>query len=192
MTRGLTSKQKAMICAIIAALVSAALLRVYLSSREATRVRLEAERTDEVLPHIVVHVKGAVKRPGLATLEAGSRVADAVEAAGGFSDESAAASTNLAARVNDGDEIIIGGRARASVGSAVNDKLQPGEKIDINAAPEVELQRLPGIGPTYAARIVELRNRRGPFRSAEEIMLVQGIGEVKFSRLKDFIKTGAK
>ncbi|OQA90211.1 MAG: hypothetical protein BWY28_00454 [bacterium ADurb.Bin236] len=84
MTRGLTSKQKAMICAIIAALVSAALLRVYLSSREATKVRLEAERTDEAIPHIVVHVKGAVKRPGLATLEAGSETKSSSEAAPAF------------------------------------------------------------------------------------------------------------
>jgi competence protein ComEA len=192
MTRGLTSKQKIMICAIIVALVSAASLRLYLSNREAERVRLEAERTDEVVSHIVVHVKGAVKNPGLATLEAGSRVADAVEAAGGFSDESASAATNLAARVNDGDEIIIGSRAGASGVSSGKDKLEPGEKIDINTANEDELQRLPGIGPAFASRIVELRNRRGPFRAAEEIMLVQGIGEVKFNKLKDFIKIGAK
>ena len=66
-------------------------------------------------------------------------------------------------------------------------KLAPGQKIDVNTAGAADFQRIPGIGPSYAARIVELRKQRGPFKKIEELMLVKGIGEGRFKRIKSYV-----
>jgi competence protein ComEA len=125
---------------------------------------------------VVVSVVGLVVRPGLVTLPSGSRVADAIEAAGGFLPEADPASVNLAAVVTDGQQIAVGVPGAASdVGGGAPDA-DPGGLVNLNTATVAELDGLPGIGPVLAQRIVDHRTSSGPFGSVEELDDVPGIG----------------
>jgi competence protein ComEA len=123
-----------------------------------------------------VSVVGLVARPGLVRLRSGSRVADAIEAAGGLLPEADPASVNLAAVVTDGQQIAVGVPGAASDGGggapAAGD---PGGLVN-NTATAAELDGLPGIGPVLAQRIVDHRSSSGPFGSVEELDDVPGIG----------------
>lgn len=192
MERVLTASQKLMIAAIVALLVGGAAVRLYYARAELARTKVKVQQLNEAAPALAVHVKGAVRSPGLVAMRKGARVQDAIEAAGGLADGADADAVNLAAFVKDGEEIYIpGGGGAASVSGAPAragvEKLKPGQKININKASAADLQRIPGVGPAFAARIAVLRERRGPFRTTEEIMLVQGIGESKYKKIKDFI-----
>ncbi|MCZ2127231.1 MAG: helix-hairpin-helix domain-containing protein [Anaerolineales bacterium] len=149
---------------------------------------------------ITVHVVGAVPRPGLYRLAEGARVQDAIDAAGGFlvsADENA---INLAALVEDGQQLKVPYRvgqeaASASANDEDNSLNLPGSEnpngggglIDINSATSEELQKLPGIGPTIAQRIIDYRAENGPFDTIEEIMDVSGIGPATFAQIEDLI-----
>ncbi len=195
MTRTLTTFQKTLIAAIVILLAAGAAARLYYSRAEYTRVKtvLKKEQMPEFL--LMAHVKGAVNKPRLVTLKKGARVKDAVEAAGGFAHGARRDALNLAAYVKDGEEIDVpggGGGAHAAGAEAAVQKLAPGQKIDINSANAEDFQKIPGIGPTYAARIVALRNQRGPFNDIEELRLVKGIGEGRFAKIKPFVTAAPK
>jgi competence protein ComEA len=140
---------------------------------------------------VVVSVVGLVVRPGLVTLPAGARVADAVAAAGGMLPEADPGSVNLAAVVTDGAQIAVGvpgaatgpdgGGAPAGGGSG------PGSRVDLNAATAAELDALPGIGPVLAQRIVDHRTRNGPFRSVDQLDDVPGIGPAIAAELAELV-----
>lgn len=149
---------------------------------------------------IVVDVEGAVERPGLVELEAGSRVGDAVQAAGGLSDDAVAASVNLAQRLEDGEQIVIAREEEmqdsglnaqsgaSSGGVAASQKGSAGSsKININTASAEELQQLSGIGPSLSQRIIEYRESNGRFSRIEDLQNVSGIGETRFASIKDKI-----
>jgi competence protein ComEA len=127
---------------------------------------------------VVVSVVGQVTSPGLVTLPTGSRVADAIAAAGGLLPEADPASVNLAAVVADGEQLAVGLPATvgAEGGPHGSAGLGGGGLLDLNTAGVAELDALPGIGPVLAQRIVEYRSRQGPFRSVEELDDVPGIG----------------
>ncbi len=125
---------------------------------------------------VVVSVVGQVVSPGLVTLPSGSRVADAIAAAGGLLPEADPASVNLAAIVADGEQLAVGLPGTAPDGTPAGAPAGAGELVDLNAAGVAELDALPGIGPVLAQRIVEHRSREGPFRSVEELDDVPGIG----------------
>ena len=151
---------------------------------------------------LAVHVAGAVARPGLYHLPAGSRVADALARAGGKLLRADLDRLNLAAKLADGQKILVprlgepvlptetasgqvgtmGGLAGESHGEA------PVEPIDLNTADLTALDTLPGIGPATARAIVEERARRGGFRSTRDLLRVPGIGEGRFARLKDRVR----
>lgn len=131
---------------------------------------------------IYVHVKGAVKNPGLYKLNRADRVNDAVLAAGGFTDSADTENVNLAAFVEDGSEIVI------PTGSS--DKSGEAGKININTAGKNELMSLDGIGEGYAQRIIDYREKNGAFLSIEQITNVRGIGSKQFERIKDYITVG--
>ncbi|HET9770632.1 MAG TPA: ComEA family DNA-binding protein [Acidimicrobiia bacterium] len=153
-----------------------------------------------VAPPLAVHVAGAVRRPGLYQLPPGSRVADAVQAAGGSLPRAHLDRLNLAARLVDGQKILVTLRGEpvppdatgpGTVGGAGPDPGAPGnlpEPIDLNAADLAALDSLPGIGPSTARAILEERNRRGGFRSTRDLLRVPGIGEGRFARLKDRVR----
>lgn len=134
-------------------------------------------------PMITVHVAGLVLRPGLVALAKGSRVADAVAAAGGLLPGAQTESINLAALVTDGEQIVVPGTGGDSpvVGSIGSGD----EKIRLNAATAAELDALPGVGPVIAERIVSFRDENGPFKTLEDLLDVPGIGEAKLAELRD-------
>ncbi|WP_440709621.1 helix-hairpin-helix domain-containing protein [Herbiconiux sp. YIM B11900] len=157
---------------------------------------------------ILVHLLGAVARPGVYELAEGSRVVDAVGLAGGFTETAEQASVNLARPLADGEQVRVlavgeaapagsagsagsGGSGAAAVGSrgggggagapAVS------APIDLNAATELDLDALPRIGPAMAARIVSWRTENGRFASVDDLLQVTGIGEKTLEGLRDLV-----
>ncbi len=141
-------------------------------------------------PDVIVHVAGQVAHPGLVRLPGGSRVADAVEAAGGVTRPRAADSVNLARLVVDGEQIVVGGSAGAggTGGASVPDPGTPGAPLDLNSATVEQFDSLPGVGPVIAGRIVEWRTVHGRFRSIEELAEVSGIGEAILANLRPLVR----
>ena len=131
---------------------------------------------------LVVDVGGKVRRPGLVRVAAGSRVADAIAAAGGALHPSDLATVNLAAKVTDGQLLLVGVPG-AGVGSASG----ASGPLDINAATADQLDALPGVGPVLAQRIVDWRTQHGGFRSVDDLQQVPGIGARKFADLKALV-----
>lgn len=153
---------------------------------------------------VVVHVVGAVLAPGVYTLPAGSRVQDAIRAAGGFSAQADSAAMNLAAPIQDGERLQVAvfsptatpaAPVRAPVVSigeengSVNSSATPGlaHPININTATQLELESLPYIGPATAQKIIAYRQAKGPFKKIEDIMNVSGIGQKTFDRIRPYI-----
>lgn len=135
-------------------------------------------------PDIVVHVTGAVQAAGVYHLEEGHRVMDAIEAAGGFTDDAASESLNLARVLTDGEQIVVPSvDDHAQEGSSKQESNTP-EKININNASVTQLQELAGIGPSIAKRIVEYREKYGPFAKTEDLKKVSGIGDKKFAAIE--------
>ena len=143
-------------------------------------------------PLVMVHVAGAVTRPGVLELAVGARVIDAVEGAGGALPEAHLDQLNLAAKVADGERVYVPRIGELSVtpadgGASAND---PGGGagnglLNLNTANQAQLEELPGIGPVLATAILEERERRGGFRSVNELRDVRGIGEKRFQDLRD-------
>ena len=132
---------------------------------------------------VTVYVTGAVRRPGVVTLAAG-RVEQAVEACGGATPDADLAKLNLAMPLKDGQHIIVPGAIAEEEAAGMTAAKADG-LVHINVADEKALEALPGIGPVMAKRIVEYRQQNGPFSSLEDLKKVRGIGEVKFSRLRE-------
>ena len=141
----------------------------------------------------VIHICGAVAVPGVYRLPAGSRVVDAVEAAGGLAEDAAERGVNQAAPISDGMQIVIPTLEEAEQGifspDGVMEENGSGKDglVDINTADAAELMTLPGIGQTRADAIVAYRQQNGKFQSIEDIMKVDGIKEGSFAKLKDRI-----
>jgi competence protein ComEA len=145
---------------------------------------------------VVVHVTGLVHRPGLVTLAAGARVADAVAAAGGVTKPRAADTVNLARPVVDGEQIAVGAAA-AGASRAVPPAPAPAgggqpmpaaTPVDLNTATVEALDALPGLGPVLSGRIVEWRAAHGLFRSVDELGEVVGIGPALVERLRPHVR----
>jgi competence protein ComEA len=136
---------------------------------------------------VVVSVVGLVVRPGLVTLPSGARVADAIEAAGGFLPDADPATVNLAAVVTDGQQVAVGVPAAADGEGAGPQPPGSGGPLNLNSATVADLDALPGIGPVLAQRIVDHRTSAGPFGSVEELDDVPGIGPVIAAELADLV-----
>jgi competence protein ComEA len=141
----------------------------------------------ETASTVVVSVVGLVARPGLVTLPPGSRVADAVEAAGGLLPESDPASVNQAAVVADGQQIAVGVPGAAAGPSGASSGAPPGGPVDLNTATASDLDALPGIGPVLAQRIVTYREQHGRFTAVEQLDDVPGIGPSIYDQLKTLV-----
>lgn len=145
---------------------------------------------------LTVHVTGAVATPGVLTLPAGARVADAVRAAGGLTADADPGGLNLARPVSDGEQIVVPvvvlpgtggpGAAPAEVGGATT----ADGRIDLNRATATELEELPGVGPVLAGRIVAYRDEHGPFTEVGQLREVSGIGERTFQSLAELVAVG--
>ena len=142
----------------------------------------------ETAATVVVSVVGLVARPGLVTLPEGSRVADAVAAAGGLLPAADPASVNLAAVVADGEQVAVGVPGAGTEGAVGPSTGAAGTgPVDLNAATAADLDALPGIGPVLAQRIVEHRERSGPFRTVEQLDDVPGIGPATYAELAELV-----
>jgi competence protein ComEA len=147
---------------------------------------------------VVVHVAGAVARPGLVRVVVGARVADAIDAAGGAVPNADLDRLNLAAKVADGERILVAvvgapgagaepaGAAAGGDGGAIGGP-GDGAPLNLNTATSEQLDALPGIGPTFAAAILRERERRGGFTSVDQLRDVRGIGEKRFADLENLV-----
>ena len=138
---------------------------------------------------VYVHVAGAVRRPGLYRLREGARVAAALDRAGGPTQKAELTGTNLAARVEDGQQVVVPVRGATPLAAAAPaTTAAPAGPISLATATQAQLEELDGIGPTLAARIIEYRDANGGFRSVEELGEVDGIGEVRLEALRKAVQ----
>jgi competence protein ComEA len=145
---------------------------------------------------VVVHVVGAVRRPGVQHLTAGSRVVDAVEAAGGAAPDADLGRLNLAAVLADGEQIYVLRTGEvpptplpaAAAPAGTGADAPPGPPVDLNQATADQLDALPGIGPATAAAIIATREEKGRFQSVDDLLDVRGIGDAKLADLRDRVK----
>ncbi|GAA5053568.1 competence protein ComEA [Thermocatellispora tengchongensis] len=136
-------------------------------------------------PSLIVHVTGKVRRPGVITLPAGSRVTDAVAAAGGVKKGATTGPLNLARRLIDGEQIVVGAPHTAAAQPPLTADSPPGAPINLNTATAEQLDTLPGVGEVLARRIVDYRESHGGFRDVAQLQDVSGIGDSKYADLKD-------
>ncbi|MCK9268548.1 MAG: helix-hairpin-helix domain-containing protein [Alkaliphilus sp.] len=141
---------------------------------------------------IVVHIEGGVEKPGVYELKKDSRVYDAINAAGGLLKDADRKRINLAKKITDEEYIYIANKDEEDIEIRYRDNLliptgtiENTNLININRANIIELKELPGIGDVLAGRIIEYRNEKGGFKSIEEIKNVSGIGDKRFSDIKD-------
>ena len=149
-------------------------------------------------PMLVVHVVGAVRRPGLLRLRDGARVADAVARAGGATGKAYLAGLNLAAPLVDGIQVVVPTRAAVGEGAAGSSAggglpAEPGAagalgpKLSLATATAEELEELPGVGPVTAQTIIDYRTEHGPFRSVDDLDAVPGIGPTRVEQLRELV-----
>jgi len=157
----------------------------------------------------IVHVVGAVRRPGVYELEPGARVIDALERAGGAGARADVAALNLAAKVMDGQQIVVprrgaaaggvagaaatpggaaGAGAVATPGGAAGTGAAAGPPIDLNAATAEQLDTLDGVGPATAQKIIAYRTEHSGFRSVDELAEVPGIGPKKLAAIRPRVR----
>lgn len=172
----------------------------------------EAKETNkENEENIVVHISGAVEQEGIVELKVNSRVADAIEKAGGLKDDANTNDINLAYVLEDGMKIYIPNKqeieekqtitkesgiieentaqetTQKTSQTTANKTNSNTKKVNINTALQTELETLPGIGPSIATKIITYRKENGYFKTIEDIKEVSGIGESKFNNIKDLI-----
>jgi competence protein ComEA len=179
-----------MVSGILFGLFVAALVWVVARNPTGTAVTLRPVPTDTP---IIVHITGAVPRPGVYALPEGARVQDAISAAGGFLAEAEKSGINLARALEDGEQLdipYVEGFTPVIATPPEEVFVPSSDLIDINTAATFELESLPGIGPTTAQKIVEYRETNGPFVSIEDIVNVPGIGPTTYDRIKDLITVG--
>ncbi len=151
-----------------------------------------ADATSPSSGSIVVDVAGKVRRPGIATLPLGSRVVDALEAAGGARPGAHLGGLNLARVLADGEQILVGIRAAdgvaASAASApTSGSAGAGPMVNINSATQSELEELPGVGPVTAQKILAFRTENGAFTAVDELLEVSGIGDATLAEMAPFV-----
>jgi competence protein ComEA len=136
---------------------------------------------------LVVHVVGAVRRPGLYRLREGSRIADAVARAGGATRRADVSLVNLAAPVADGAQVVVPRRAPAGAAAAGigGTPAAPGGPVHLNTATLEQLDELPGVGPSTAQKILDFREQHGAFTSIDELDAVPGIGPARLEQLRE-------
>jgi competence protein ComEA len=133
----------------------------------------------------VVHVAGAVRRPGVYRLPAGSRVTDAVRRAGGFARGASQDAINLAARLSDGQQVVVPGPGTASGTAAAGERTGP---ISLGSASAEQLDQVEGIGPVTAQKIIEFRDQHGGLSSINQLDEVDGIGPATMQTLRSALQ----
>lgn len=156
---------------------------------DATKSVEASQSVELVLPELYIHVVGEAKNPGIYLLKTGSRLVDAVLAAGGFTEQADQSSINLARVLTDGEQVIIlakvaGGQAAATFSGSASSANQ---LINLNRATADELEELPGVGPALAGRMVDWRLANGGFKSKDDLQNVSGIGDKLFASIEPLV-----
>lgn len=161
-------------------------------ARPVPRTLPAAGRSPSPVKVVLVDVAGKVRRPGVVRLPIGSRVADALRAAGGVPPGVDIGLLNLARPLADGEQVVVGLGAVAggppSAGAAAGIASPAGGPVDLNAATVADLDVLPGVGPVLAQRIVDWREAHGPFTGVDQLREISGIGDRKFEDLKPRVR----
>lgn len=142
---------------------------------------------------IVVHIAGAVYKPGVYKLKDGDRVIDSIKHAGGALSKADLNTLNLASKLSDGQKVYVPnigevarqGNGGQSIQAEIGVSSISTDKVNINTATKEDLDKLPGIGPTLAERIFEFRTKNGPFKSIDDLQNIEGIGEKKLNNIKE-------
>lgn len=173
-----SARRKLLILAVAASVTVALLISGQTASEP---IRVKANKTaiaETTVKGGFVHISGCIKSPGVYPMSPGMRLFELVALAGGFTPKADRDSVNLARTLTDGEQIIVSGAG----GSPINDGL-----IHLNKATAADLDKLPGIGPTLSARIIDWRNANGSFKSVEDLRRVGGIGDKLFSGIKSLV-----
>jgi len=190
------TKNKIILISII--IISSILAYYYFNEQEIQEYRADdivQQQTEMVeKEEIVIHISGEVNNPGVIKMEEGSRIADAIEKAGGCTQTANLDNVNLAYIVQDGTKIYIptieeenNNILETSAGYGVIVDGKENMKININTASVVELQKIPGVGESTAQKIKDYREKNGRFTNIEELKNVSGIGEAKFANMEEYI-----
>lgn len=143
--------------------------------------------TESVTTSLIINVAGKVKNPGVYQLPPGSRVVDALEAAGQQLKGVDISDINLARVLVDGEQILIGSNRTVS-GKVAAKKITADNPLDINRATIAQLDTLPGIGPVTAQRIIDYRTKAGRINAVDELKKISGLGGVKFEEIKALLR----
>ena len=195
-------KVKILIAVVAIVVIITIGLYMYKQSKEETYMYYEEnndvneitnEENAEQEENIIVHITGEIKYPGVVVLKNGDRIVDAIEAAGGETENADLDRLNLAYILNDGDKIYIPNKNEEGKEDniiAVGNEIGQEKKatININTATLEELIKLPGIGEATANKIIEYRKQNGKFKTIEELKNVPGIGNSKFESIKNEIR----
>lgn len=213
MLENLTKKQKIIFCIIITLMLAVIIYYIYSTLAEYDSSAIDddidenlmfdniynEDSTNEIITNteILIHVSGCVKNNKVVSLPEGSRINDAIEAAGGLTDDADLTNINLAYILEDGEKIYIPKKGEESqINSQISSEQMMStsdttssktSKININKATQSELETIPGIGPSTAQKIINYRNENGKFTSIEDIKNVSGIGDAKYENMKDYI-----
>jgi competence protein ComEA len=157
------------------------------SSAPSPLVSVSPTETSSATAELVVDVAGKVRRPGIAVLPAGSRVVDALKAAGGARRGVDLTSLNLARLVVDGEQILVGVAPVPGVAGSLGAPAAGESLVNLNTADQATLETLPGVGPVTAESILAWRTDNGGFTSVDELLEVDGIGEATLEDLAPLV-----
>jgi competence protein ComEA len=172
---------------LLLGLLCTALLQLLLSKPRGYPIELQPPPTCSPLQ---IHVAGAVISPGVYTMPIGSIVQHAIDAAGGPREDAFLDAVNLAAKLVDGQQVYISTEDQPpsqTQSSSSSNHQTPVVSINVNAATAPELERLPGIGPSLAQKIIDCRDAHGPFLEPDDLLEVSGIGPSKLDQIRDLI-----
>ncbi|HEL2253909.1 TPA: helix-hairpin-helix domain-containing protein [Streptococcus suis] len=164
------------------------------ASSSSESVEETSTEVSEELSQLVIDVKGAVEKPGLYTLEAGARVNDAVEAAGGLTSQADPKSINLAQKLSDEAVVYVASKdenisvvASTTTSSAMSQEEKNTSLVNLNTATEADLQTISGIGAKRAADIIAYREANGGFKSVDDLNNVSGIGDKTMESIRPYV-----
>jgi competence protein ComEA len=170
---------------LLTGLLTAGLLLLIIRPHATYPIELHPPPT---LSPLQIHVTGAVQHPGVVQVSAGSIIEDAIQAAGGPLDEADLSRLNLAQELRSGQQVYVPSiQSNPPALDAPFEGPTPSFRLNINTADEVQLEQLPGVGPSLAANIVEYREAHGWFQEIEELLDVSGIGPAKLKQIEDLI-----